>query len=123
MPNRPKQRKLRPLADVVDHVLAAIGQIERFTRRMTPAKFLRDQKTVRATERCLKIISEASRDVPQTIKSKYPEIRWRAMADAGNLYRHGYEFVSPTVLWQTIKDHIPPLKAALQRIRDEELPK
>jgi uncharacterized protein with HEPN domain len=94
----------------LEHILAAIGQIESFTAGYNSDTFQSDQKTVRAVERCLEIISEASRDIPADLKSAHPAINWRAMADAGNLYRHGYEYVSTVTVWETVRLHLPPLK-------------
>ena len=89
MPLRPRKR--RPIGDVAVHVLEAIEQIEQFTAGMDLKVFLQDAKTYRAVERCLEIVSEASRDFPDGFKSAHPEIEWQRMADAGNIYRHLYE--------------------------------
>lgn len=47
-----------------------------------------------AVIRCLEIISEASRRLPDTSKARRPSIGWREMAAAGNIYRHEYEDVA-----------------------------
>jgi uncharacterized protein with HEPN domain len=41
--------------------------------------------------RCLEIISEASRRLPDDLKARHPSIAWKEMAAAGNVYRHEYE--------------------------------
>jgi uncharacterized protein with HEPN domain len=38
--------------------------------------------------RCLEIISEASRRLPESLKARHPEIPWKQIAGAGNVYRH-----------------------------------
>jgi uncharacterized protein with HEPN domain len=43
-----------------------------------------------ALTRCLEIISEASRRLSDEQKARHPEIAWREMAGAGNMYRHDY---------------------------------
>jgi uncharacterized protein with HEPN domain len=98
------------------HMSAAIEQIERFTAGLDLPAFTADDRTLRAVERCVEIISEASRDLPDDAKAEHPEINWRAMADAGNLYRHGYEFVDSQRLWETVLRDIGPLKSALAAI-------
>ena len=50
--------------------------------------FARDRKTVYAVARALEIISEASRRLPDELKTRHPEIDWPAVAAAGNIYRH-----------------------------------
>ena len=111
MPKPPKAKKARALPDVVEHVLSAIEQIESFTAGMTFTDFQGDQRTMRAVERCLEIISEASRDIPAELKLKHPSVDWRGMANAGNMYRHGYEHVSTVMVWKTVVDDLPLLKA------------
>jgi uncharacterized protein with HEPN domain len=37
------------------------------------------------------------------------------MAGAGNIYRHDYEDVDPTLVWEAVLLDLPPLKAAVQQ--------
>jgi len=48
----------------------------------------RDIKLRRAIERCVEIISEASRHIPIQLKSDYPDQPWEEIASIGNLLRH-----------------------------------
>ena len=112
-----KPRKRRPVGDVVVHILEAITQIEQFTAGMDFDAFLRDAKTYRAVERCLEIVSEASRDFPDELKSAHTEIEWQRMADAGNIYRHLYEGIDSVMVWRTVQDHLPPLKLMVEELK------
>lgn len=47
-----------------------------------------------AAERCIEIISEASRRIPARWKDEYPEIPWKQIAGIGNVMRHNYEDVN-----------------------------
>ena len=76
-------------------------------------RFAGDLRTFHAVTRCLEIISEASRRVPEGMKARYPAIQWRQMADAGNKYRHEYEDVAQQVVWATAQDALPPLRAII----------
>jgi uncharacterized protein with HEPN domain len=53
--------------------------------------------------RCLEIISEASRRLPEDIKTRHPQIPWKQMAGAGNIYRHDYEDVAAHYIWETVQ--------------------
>ena len=44
-----------------------------------------DNLRLYAVTRCLEIISEASRRLPQELKARHPSIEWREMAAAGNI--------------------------------------
>jgi uncharacterized protein with HEPN domain len=73
-------------------------------------QFAADQKTVYAVVRALEIISEASRHIPEEVKQRYPDARWRAIADSGNVFRHVYESVSLRIVWQTVQADLLPLR-------------
>ncbi len=67
-----------------------------------------------AVTRCLEIISEASRRLPDDLKARHPAIPWRAIAGAGNIYRHNYEDVSEREVWLTVTRDLPPLLAVIE---------
>jgi uncharacterized protein with HEPN domain len=64
--------------------------------------------------RCLEIISEASRRLPDDLKARHPSIAWKEMAGAGNVYRHDYEQVDAEEVWVTVQDHLPPLRVVVE---------
>ena len=72
------------LEDIAENIEAARG----FTQGMSLEEFLSDRRTLYATVRALEIISEATRKVPRGLKDRHPEVQWRDIADAGNVYRH-----------------------------------
>jgi uncharacterized protein with HEPN domain len=80
----------RWLHDIRHHMALA----ERFVAGMNYETFKDDERTVYAVTRCLEIISEASRRLPDALKARHPSIAWREMAAAGNIYRHEYEDVA-----------------------------
>jgi uncharacterized protein with HEPN domain len=65
---------------------------------------------VYAVTRCLEIISEASRRLPDDLKARHPAIGWKQMAGAGNVYRHDYEDVAAEFVWETVQRALPPLR-------------
>lgn len=119
-PKRPsKPTRLRPLADIVEETLDAIRQATHFADELTFEQFCADEKTCRAIERCLEIISEASRHVPADVQEKYPAIPWRNIADSGNVFRHVYHQVSLRIIWDTVIDDLPPLREVMEAIKAE----
>jgi uncharacterized protein with HEPN domain len=73
-----------------------------------------DLRTIYAVTRCLAIISEASRRLPDELKARHPSIQWRDMAAAGNVYRHEYEDVAVRGVWDTLRHHLPPLRLVVE---------
>jgi uncharacterized protein with HEPN domain len=99
------------LSDILHHVdLAA-----RFIAGFDYQAFHNDQRTVYAVTRCLEVISEASRRLSDEIKDRHPEIAWKEMAGAGNVYRHDYEDVASRRIWETVRLALPPLRQVVEQ--------
>lgn len=95
-------------------ILHRIDLAESFAADLTESDFLQTPLRVYAVTRCLEIISEASRRLPQELKTRHPDIEWREMAGAGNIYRHDYEDVAPRRIWQAVKLALPPLRKVVE---------
>jgi uncharacterized protein with HEPN domain len=67
----------------------------------------------------LEIISEASRRLPDDMKARYPGIAWKQIAAAGNVYRHDYEDVAAQLVWNTVQQALPPLRAVIEAELDK----
>src|ERR1700758_926266 len=95
----------RWLNDIQHHIAMAEG----FVSGMTYEAFKDDNLRLYAVTRCLEIISEASRRLPDEVKARHPSIAWREMAAAGNIYRHEYEDVAARRGWRTLTVSLPLL--------------
>ena len=100
----------------VQHILEAIANIETDTEGYDFEAFRKDRRARQLVERNLEILSEASRRLPEEIKGWEASIPWRAIAGIGNVLRHEYHHTYPTVLWDTCKKDLMPLKEAMLRI-------
>ena len=94
------------------HILRAIDDIETLMRDRTLDDYLADRFLRLTIERCLEIISEASRFIPDELKAKHA-LPWRGIADFGNVLRHGYEAVDHRRVWAVVVHDLPPLKSAV----------
>jgi uncharacterized protein with HEPN domain len=97
-------------ADDLRDILAQIDLADKFIGTMTFEEFEVDELRLYAVIRCLEIISEASRRLPPNLKGGYPDIQWKAIAGAGNIYRHNYEDVLAIKIWETVKLALPELR-------------
>jgi uncharacterized protein with HEPN domain len=107
----PSDRTDCALRDILHHIELATQFVEGLDRDT----FKADLRSVYAVTRCLEIISEASRRLPDEMKARYPEIAWKQMAGAGNVYRHDYEDVVAQFIWDTVARSLPPLRAAIEK--------
>jgi uncharacterized protein with HEPN domain len=99
------------LRDIAHHIDLAI----RFTASFDYQSFEADSRTVYAVTRCLEIISEASRRLPDDLKVRHPSIAWKDMAGAGNIYRHDYEDVAARHVWNAVQIDLLPLRVVVDR--------
>ncbi|WP_440953885.1 HepT-like ribonuclease domain-containing protein [Methanosarcina sp. Mfa9] len=95
--------------DYIEDILNAMLDIEEFTAEYSYDRFINDRKTQYAVIRAIEIIGEASKNVPAKIREKYQHIPWRDMATMRDRLIHGYFGVDPIIVWDTIKQDIPPL--------------
>jgi uncharacterized protein with HEPN domain len=65
-------------------------------------------------QRAIEIISEASRAIPDELKSTRPEIPWPKVRGIGNILRHQYEGLSDPIIWNVVTDELPRLKKAVE---------
>jgi uncharacterized protein with HEPN domain len=108
----------------LEDILENIERARSFAEGMSREEFLSDHKSVYAVVRALEIISEASRNVPEDVKERHPEVPWRDVAGAGNVYRHGYPAVETDRVWITVtqglEDLYAAVSAALQALGERE---
>jgi uncharacterized protein with HEPN domain len=109
MPSDPDSIR-RWLNDIQHHIAMAQG----FVAGMIYDTFRDDLRTTYAVIRCLEIISEASRRLPDDLKARHPSIAWKNMAGAGNIYRHDYEDVAASFVWVVLEDHLPVLRVVVE---------
>jgi uncharacterized protein with HEPN domain len=101
----------RWLSDIRHNIVMAEG----FVAGMTYATFKDDNLHLYAAIRCLEIISEASRWLPDKLRERHSAIQWKDMAAAGNIYRHEYEDVAAREVWDTLTLHLPPLRIVVEQ--------
>ena len=98
------------LTDIRDNIRFA----EQFAAGFSVEALKGDRRTFYALTRCLEIISEAARRLPQSLRNRYPELPWRAIMGAGNVYRHDYDNVAQEIVWRTVQNNLAPLLEAVE---------
>lgn len=100
------------LTDIVD----AIADIMSFTSGMAFDDFVADRRTKLAVVRCLEVIGEAVKNLPEDLKGAHPEVDWRAAAGMRDVLIHAYFGSSDRVVWDTVTNDLPVLERKVREI-------
>ena len=88
----------------------------RAARRKTLDELKSDRTVQLALVQLIEIIGEAASRVDSETRSVHPNIPWQLAAGMRHRLIHGYDLIEYAVVYDTIKDDLPPLVAQLDTI-------
>ncbi|WP_208596341.1 HepT-like ribonuclease domain-containing protein [Desulfovermiculus halophilus] len=71
---------IRDYRDYLQDILTSIEESLEFTEGMTFDAFSQDRKTINAVVRSLEVLGEATKRIPENLRSQAPSIPWKYMA-------------------------------------------
>lgn len=95
-------------------VLKNIELIESFTRGMSREHFAGSVKTQYSVIRGLEIIGEATKNIPNILTNKYPDIPWKDIVGMRDKLIHDYFGVNLNRVWNVVKGDLPDLKRKIK---------
>ena len=98
----------------------AIISIEKFIEGLDYNKFKVDDKTSSAVIRKFEIIGEATKNIPEVIREKYPQIPWKDIAGMRDKLIHAYSEVDLKLIWTTIHQRLPKLKSTMEKLLEQD---
>ena len=111
---------IREFKDYIHDINNEMKKIIDFTNEMSYNDFKKDEKTVYAVIRALEIIGEATKNIPDKIKTKYNNIPWRNISGMRDKVIHDYFGVNRKIIWETVKNDIPDLLEKIEKIIKNE---
>ena len=101
--------------DRLRHILESIEKINSYVAEYASAESLAgDDRSLDAVVRRLEIIGEAVKALPDDLKS--PDFaQWKEIAGMRDVLIHKYFGVNHRILWDTVQQDLPRLKAAIER--------
>jgi uncharacterized protein with HEPN domain len=104
------------VASRLEDIVGAIDNVQQFVAGRSIEDYRTDTMFRLAIERCIEIISEASRHIPAQMKAEHDSVPWQNVADIGNVLRHGYQSVDPQILWEMATHHLTGLRTAVEHM-------
>lgn len=96
------------------HILDAIEKISRINER---GDLTQDEVLYAAALRHLQTLSEATQRLPDEIKAQCPTIPWKQISGFRNILVHNYlGDIDPQTVQTVVRQHLPPLKSAVQAV-------
>lgn len=108
--------KERDYGSCIEYIIEHMNYAEEFIKSMTFEEFATDKKTVLSVTKCIEIVGEATKHVPDSIREKYPEVPWREMAGIRDRLVHSYFKVNLEIVWMTVAVEFPELRPMMEDI-------
>lgn len=80
------------------------------------AHFLEDQKTQDAIARNFEIIGEAAKRLTDDTRMASPDLPWKDVAGFRDFLIHGYDRVTPAVVWNVVEHRLPQFMAGIEKL-------
>jgi uncharacterized protein with HEPN domain len=103
------------IKDIIEYMERAENHIKNFQLD----QFLKDDKTCDAVIRCIEVIGEATKNIPEEIRISYPSISWRDLAGMRDKIIHSYFTVDFETVWLVVKEDIPRLKPMVKKVLEK----
>lgn len=98
------------------HMLDAAKEAVDFLGTVTAEELTEDRKLGNSIVRSIEIIGEAAANITKQTMEQYPEIEWPVIIGMRNRIVHAYFDINFRIVWQTVKENLPPLIKKLENV-------
>ncbi len=114
------KKEEREYIQYIEDIELSLNRILNYTKDLGFNEFVNDYKTIDAVIRNFEIIGEASKNIPEEIKTKYSEVPWDQMYRFRNKVTHEYFGVDYEIIWEIIKNYLPDDLAQIKEVIKSE---
>jgi uncharacterized protein with HEPN domain len=104
--------------EYIHHILDEIDYILTQISEMDYDSFVRNPTVKRAFVRSLEIIGEASKKLPDDIKTMQPDIEWRKVTGMRDRLIHDYFGVDYKIVWDVATNKLADFRSKLMKLLD-----
>lgn len=104
----------------LEDIQLAMSRIAEYIEGYDFLNFKQNYKTVDAVIRNFEIIGEAAKKIPDTIKTKYPDVPWQEMYYMRNKVLHEYFGIDYEIIWDVATNYLPENKKQIDKILNNE---
>ncbi len=103
----------------LEDILESAEKIRKYLGGMDQAQMSADSKTLDAVVRNLEIIGEATKKLPEEVRSGHPDIDWRKIAGLRDILIHEYFGIDNEIIWDIVTNKLPGLEERVGKILAE----
>jgi uncharacterized protein with HEPN domain len=96
-----------------------IIKIGNYISNLDYESFYNDPKTIDAVIRNIEIIGEATKNIPNEIKIKFPDIPWKEMARMRDKITHWYFEIDVPIVWKVVSMALPEILPSINSILNQ----
>ena len=100
----------------LEHILIAIGNVQKFLEGKTFEDLCQDKILFYAVVKNIEIVGEAANNLTKEMQVQHPEVQWKDVISMCHVLVHDYYSIDARTAWQTAQENLPQLKEQIEKI-------
>ena len=105
---------------ILEEIIKFCSKINRYIKDMDKEEFQKNELVIDAVLRNVELIGEASKRLPEDLKTDNPQIPWKKIIGLRNIVIHAYSDVDLDIIWDITTKNIPETKDLLNKIYERD---
>jgi uncharacterized protein with HEPN domain len=91
-------------------------KVTRYTAGLSAEEFASNEIVYDAVLRNLELLGEATKQIPDEVRNRHPQLPWRRIAGLRDVLAHAYFGLEHETIWQVVITSIPALSLQLEAV-------